>query len=101
MLNAILRTVCLLGLLFLSPAVLALDGFPPSINLPKDVSVNSSHSLNYDQAEFLVAGQQTTKQGKLTSAFLVIAFEEGHRPTAETTWKAWEPQLLKSTATDE
>ena len=58
--------------------------------------MNSIRSSNYDQAEFLVAGQQTTKQGKLTIASLVIAFEEGHRPTAEATWKAWEPPLLKS-----
>lgn len=91
-----LRAVVPVLSLLLSPVASALEGFPPSVSLPGDVTVKDpgTRVTNWDQSEFQIGEQQVTKQGKLSTAWL--AFQpEGHRP-AEATWKAWAPLLGKA-----
>jgi OOP family OmpA-OmpF porin len=91
-----LRAAAAVLALVLSPVASALEGFPPSVSLPKDVSVKEpgTRVTNWDQAEFQLGEQQVTRQGKLTTAWLGFT-PEGHRP-AEETWKAWAPLLEKA-----
>lgn len=81
-------------LVLLSARAPALDGFPPSVQLPAEVTSRSVHQLNHDQLELLVGKAKVRKQGKLTTAALDLHYP-GKRPTALATWQAWAPLLIK------